>query len=76
MKTYPFPPPLAMVHDSEHERTEMVGALYGTTLEGKKIMIPELWLHGEWLQAAGFEIGDQVAIQIEEGKLTIYKLVL
>ena len=63
-----------MVHDSEHERTEMVGALYGTTADGKKLILPELWLHGEWLAKAGFEIGSQVGIQVEQGKLVIYKL--
>lgn len=74
MKTYPLPKLLDKVHDSASERSEIIGALYGTDPEGKKFVVPELWLQGDWLAKAGFTTGDHVAIQIEQGKLTIYKL--
>jgi hypothetical protein len=34
---------------------------------------PKCTLAGKWLRAAGFEIGDQVVIEVEQGKVTIKK---
>ncbi len=65
MKPYPLPPPLSMMLDSDKERTELIGAVYGYGPDGTKQVNPELWLHGEWLREAGFEIGDEVAIQVQ-----------
>ncbi len=76
MKTYPFPKPLSFVSDSEKERTELIGAAYGLKPNGEKYVVPQLWLHGDWLRAAGFEIGDQVAIQVDQNQLIIMKLEL
>lgn len=77
MKTYPLPPQvLDIVLDSGSERTEQVGALYGTKPDGEKYMIPELWLHGAWLEEAGFEVGDHVAIHVQKDQLIIQKLAL
>ena len=77
MKTYPLPPQvLDIVLDSETERTELVGALYATNANGEKIILPELWLHGAWLEEAGFEIGDHVAIHVQKNQLILQKLEL
>ena len=77
MKTYPLPPQvLNLVLDSDTERTELVGALYGENKSGEKIIIPELWLHGSWLAEAGFEVGDHVAIHVQKNQLIIQKLEL
>ena len=32
---------------------------------------PYLRMRGQWLRAAGFEIGKQVTVSIEQGKLTL-----
>ena len=32
---------------------------------------PEIMLKGQWLRAAGFEIGDQVRVECEDGKLVV-----
>ena len=34
---------------------------------------PKCTLTGAWLRAAGFEIGDQVRIEVQEGKLTVVR---
>jgi len=34
---------------------------------------PKCTLVGAWLRTAGFEIGDMVTVEVEEGKLTIFK---
>ena len=33
--------------------------------------IPYLRMRGQWLRAAGFEIGRQVIVNVEHGKLTL-----
>ena len=78
MKTYDLPnPKLLLLRDSADEgekRTERVSALYGETIAGEKYMTPEIWLYGEWLEKAGFEIGDTIGIEIHQGELRILKL--
>ena len=75
MKPYPLPSQvLDLVLDSDTERTELVGALYATNANGEKIILSELWLHGTWLEEAGFEIGDQVAIHVQKNQLILQKL--
>ena len=32
--------------------------------------VPYIRLRGAWLRAAGFEIGDQMTVSVEQGKLT------
>ena len=34
---------------------------------------PRCLLTGAWLRAAGFEIGDRVTVEVEQGRLTISK---
>ena len=34
-------------------------------------LTPEIKLSGQWLKAAGFEIGDLVRVECEDGKLVI-----
>lgn len=34
---------------------------------------PKCTLTGAWLRAAGFEIGDRITVEVEEGKLTVVK---
>ena len=51
-----------------------VSALYGQTADGKKYVTSEIWLYGEWLEKAGFEIGDTIGIEIHQGELKILKL--
>jgi hypothetical protein len=40
--------------------------------EEKKV--PQLTLKGEWLKAAGFEIGVTCSIKVENGRLTILSI--
>lgn len=35
--------------------------------------VPQLNVAGEWLRTAGFDIGDQVIIEVSEGELHIKK---
>lgn len=35
------------------------------------VPVPYLRLSGQWLQEAGFNAGDKVAVTVESGKLTI-----
>ena len=34
---------------------------------------PKCTLAGKWLQEAGFEIGEQVTVRVEEGQLVVAK---
>ena len=34
---------------------------------------PKCTLMGAWLRAAGFEVGDQVTVEVEEGRLIVTK---
>ena len=34
---------------------------------------PKCTLVGAWLRTAGFEVGDRVTVEVEEGKLTVIK---
>jgi len=46
----------------------------GTFHMAKSTQVPSLKLSGEWFRAAGFEIGKNVKIKVEKGKLTIEAL--
>lgn len=77
MKPYPkYALPLSIVRDSGSDdadkthpevRHQQVDALYRT----RKVEVPELWLHGEWLREAGIEISDKVRIEVYPGRLVI-----
>ena len=78
MKTFELPKPkLLVLRDSSEDperRTLRVNALYGQTATGQKYVTPEIWLHGEWLEKAGFEVGDTIGIEIHQDELRILKL--
>lgn len=38
---------------------------------GYERTVPEIRLTGKWLENLGFEIGERIAVSIENGKLTI-----
>lgn len=48
-----------------HERGEWHNRRY--------VFFPWLNVSGKWLEKAGFRTGDQVAIEVSDGKLTITK---
>ena len=37
-------------------------------------MVPFIRMSGKWLQAAGFEPGDSIEVEVEYGRLVISKL--
>ena len=80
MKAYPLPKsPPAIFQDQDDEPlrlTKRVSALYGQHSSGEKFVVPEIWLHGKWLEEAGFELGDHIGIEVHQGRLSIIKLEL
>jgi hypothetical protein len=46
----------------------------GSLYKSKDGKVPSLKLSGEWFREAGFEIGQNVRIQIKKGKLIIQAL--
>ena len=78
MKTYELPKPELLVlrdsSDDPERRTQHVSALYGQLPNGTKYVTPEIWLHGDWLKEAGFDLGDTIGIEIHQGELKILKL--
>ena len=78
MKTYELPKPeLLILRDSSDDperRTQRVSALYGQLPDGKKYVTPEIWLYGDWLKKAGFDLGDTIGIEIHQNELRIIKL--
>jgi hypothetical protein len=43
--------------------------IYGRFQEHSRV--PDLWLSGKWLGAAGFDLGQQFEVEVEAGTLTI-----
>lgn len=43
-------------------------------LQNSYVGVPSIVLSGQWLRAAGFDIGTKIAVKIEEGQLTISRL--
>jgi len=39
----------------------------------KSSLKPKITLSGDWIAKAGFDIGEELAIQVEHGKITILK---
>ena len=78
MKIYQLPNTQPSVfhdkHDEPLQLTKRVSALYGQTPDGEKFVVPEIWLHGKWLEEAGFELGDHIGIEVNQGRLSIIKL--
>ena len=80
MKTYELPKSKLLVlcdsSDDPERRTQHVSALYGQSSDGKKYVTPEIWLRGDWLKEAGFDLGDTIGIEIHKNELRIIKLTL
>ena len=80
MKIYQLPQSPPVVFQEQEDEplrlTKRVSALYGQTPDGEKFVVPEIWLHGKWLEEAGFDLGDHIGIEVQQGRLSIIKLTI
>lgn len=80
MKPYPkYSPSLWIVRDSGAKdplndpevHYQTIQALYQHQDDGSVKELPDLWLYGEWLRKAGFEISDEVKIVAYKNRIVI-----
>jgi hypothetical protein len=55
-------------------RTLTVSSLFTKPLWSKPKLKPKLTIQGDWMQKAGFEIGERVTISVSQNLLIIQKL--
>jgi hypothetical protein len=67
-----------MTKNEKRERKLKIGygirELGSSIFNRKKAVYPKLMLQGNWLNDAGFFIGEEVTLLVEEGKITITAL--
>ena len=67
-----------MTKKEKRERKLKIGygirELGSSILNRKKAVYPKLMIQGNWLNDAGFFIGEEVTLIVEEGKITITAL--
>lgn len=51
-----------------------VSSIYCKTIFKKPIVKPKITISGDWVEKAGFEIGDKITISVSNNLLIIQKL--